>query len=51
MLPPPTTTAHCTPRSTTSASSRASIPVVCVEIPYPVSGGAKASPESFRRTR
>src|SRR3990170_3993704 len=51
MLPPPTTMAGCTPRSMTSASSCASNAVDPVEMPYPVSGGENASPESLRRTR
>src|SRR5262245_47295441 len=50
MLPPPTTTAGWIPRSTTSASWRATSAVASSEIPTP-EGGAKASPESFSRTR
>src|SRR5687767_11110679 len=50
MFPPPTTTAICTPRSTTSASCRPIKAVDPVLIPDP-SDGAKASPESLRRTR
>src|SRR6185436_3301344 len=51
MLPPPTTTAVWIPRSTTSPSCRASSEVASVLMPYPVSAGANASPESFSRTR
>src|SRR6476646_7102117 len=50
MLPPPTTTAGWMPISTTSASWRAIRPVDASEIPEP-EAGAKASPESFSRTR
>src|SRR6266581_3083494 len=50
MLPPPTTTAGWIPRSTTSASCRATSAVAPSEIPDPESC-ANASPESFSRTR
>src|SRR5919201_176793 len=50
MFPPPTTTAICTPRSTTSASWRATSAVESVLIPVPAEG-ANASPESLRMTR
>src|SRR5438093_613302 len=50
MLPPPTTTAGWMPRSTTSASCRATRAVAPSEIPEPESC-ANASPESFSRTR
>src|SRR5438093_3617092 len=50
MLPPPTTTAGWIPRSTTSASCRATSAVAPSEIPEPESC-ANASPESFSRTR
>src|SRR5918996_689696 len=51
MLPPPTTTAVCTPRAVTSFSWRARRLTESAEIPKSLSGGLKASPESFRRTR
>src|SRR5438105_249078 len=52
MLPPPTTTAICTPSdSVTSASCRARPAVASGEMPNMLSGEANASPESFRRTR
>src|SRR5438445_12766492 len=52
MLPPPTTTAIWIWRSSvTSASWRASPSVASGEMPYSRSGEAKASPESFSRTR
>src|SRR5947208_6577896 len=50
MLPPPTTTAGWMPRSTTSASCRATSAVAPSEIPDPESC-ANASPESFSKTR
>src|SRR5262245_49540814 len=50
MLPPPTTTAIWTPRSTTSASCRPTSAVASVLMPDPA-GGENASPESLRRTR
>ena len=51
MLPPPTTTAVWTPRSTISASCRATRLVASVLMPDWESAGANASPESFNRTR
>src|SRR4029450_12097583 len=50
MLPPPTTTAGWIPSSTTATSCCATRAVAASEIPRP-DGGAKASPESFSRTR
>src|SRR5438094_2740836 len=51
MFPPPTTTATSTPSACTSRSCDARRPVASDEMPNSAFGGAKASPESFRRTR
>src|SRR3990172_3962829 len=50
MLPPPTTTAGWIPRSTISASCRATNPIASSEMPEP-EVGANASPESLSKTR
>src|SRR5215218_2549200 len=51
MLPPPTTTAICTPRSSTSTSWRATPSMRSKPSPKPVAESANASPESFSSTR
>src|SRR5436309_14154974 len=51
MLPPPTTTATCTPRETISRSCVAIRAIDSAEMPSSPPGGAKASPESLSRTR
>src|SRR6266540_3502368 len=51
MFPPPTTTATCTPRETISRSCVAIRAMDSAEMPNSPPGGAKASPESLRRTR
>src|SRR5437764_1801274 len=50
MLPPPTTTATCTPRSTTRLIWVAIASIRSRSAPYS-SGPIRASPDSFRRTR
>src|SRR2546423_9052973 len=50
MLPPPTTTATCTPRSTTCLICVAIASMRARSAPYS-SGPIRASPDSFRRTR
>src|SRR5579862_2411641 len=50
MLPPPTTTATCTPLRTTSAVWRAMLATVTGSMPS-FSPPANASPESFNNTR
>src|SRR5438093_3858314 len=51
MLPPPTTTATCTPRETISLNCVAIRAIDSAEMPSSPPCGAKASPESLSRTR
>src|SRR5512132_4618967 len=51
MLPPPTTTATCTPRSRTSTSCLATPSIFPKSSPNPTLESAKASPDSLTTTR